>query len=225
MTGVVVLLALLAFSGQEPGRPADPRLRTVPYAADQVVRLPVAANHHTAILFGPEERVRNVAIGDNDAWQATLNDAGDALFLKPLRTGGSTNMTVLTDTRVYSFELVAGYGASPDAPFAIRFAYPEPPGLPNLETGEPRLGRYRLDGARRLRPVAVIDDGVRTSIEWRTNQSIPAISALDDTGAEILVEGQMRNGLYVIDGVHQALIFRIDRHSARATRVRTRASG
>ncbi|GAA0622574.1 P-type conjugative transfer protein VirB9 [Brevundimonas kwangchunensis] len=225
MTPLIALLAMFATTAQaETPRPADPRIRTVPYAVDQVVRLPVAANFHTAILFGPDERVRNVAIGDSDAWEATLNEAGDALFLKPLRASGTTNMTVITDVRVYSFELSASHGGAPDAPFTVRFAYPEMSAQPAVEPGVPRLGRYTLSGARRLRPTAIVDDGVRTSIEWRPAQIIPAVFAVDELGAETLVQGQMRNGLYVIDGVHRALVFRIERHTARATRASGRAA-
>lgn len=204
----------------QAAQPADPRVRTIAYEAGQVVRLPVAANFHVAVLFGSAERVENVAIGDSDAWQATLNEAGNALFLKPLRSGGTTNMTVITDLRVYSFELSSAYGASADAPWTVRFSHPEPNSTPALDASQPRLGRYRVSGSWRVRPAAVVDDGVRTSIEWRADQVMPAVFAVDALGAETLVEGQMRDGLYVIDGVHPALVFRVDRQIARAVRAR-----
>lgn len=224
MTPLIALLLTLAGTDSAQGAPPpDPRLRTIPWSAEQVVRLPVAANFHTAILFGPDEHVRNVAIGDSDAWQATLNEAGDALFLKPLRAGGATNMTVITDRRVYSFELSSAWGPTSDAPFTVRFSYPATTSAPALAADEPRLGRYALGGARRLRPVAVVDDGVRTSIEWEPSQTIPAVFAVDELGDETLVQGHMRDGLYVIDGVYRALVFRIERQTARATRQRVRS--
>jgi type IV secretion system protein VirB9 len=232
---VIALITLVAALGQaspappavgerpqaEAVRPPDPRILLIPYSPDQVVRLSVATSFHAAVLFAPDESVENVALGDSDAWQVTLNEAADALFVKPLRPGGLTNMTVITSARVYSFELSGSFAPTTDAPFTVRFVYPEPVEPPALDPAGPRLGRYRLTGARRLRPVGVVDDGVRTSIEWRPGQVIPAVFAVDDLGAEILIEGQMRGGLYVIDGVHPVLAFRIERQSARATRART----
>jgi type IV secretion system protein VirB9 len=71
--------------------------------------------------------------------------------------------------------------------------------------------------------VAVTDDGVRTLIEWTLSQPIPAVFALDEHGVETLVEGHMRDGLYVIDAVHKNLVFRLDRRTAGATRLQARA--
>lgn len=68
------------------------------------------------------------------------------------------------------------------------------------------------------------DDGTRTFIEWRPQQAIPAVFAIDETGTEILVDGHMRNGVYVIDAVHRALRFRLGNQSASATRLNTRAA-
>lgn len=222
---IAILLALAGPAWAQAAAQADPRLRTIVYDADQVVRLQVPTNFHVAVIFGADERVENVAVGDSDAWQVTLNASGDALFVKPVRSGGQTNMTVITDARVYSFELSSTYGPTADAPFTVRFRHPAAAAAQRPSDLEPRLGRYRISGARTLRPVAVVDDGVRTSIEWRPGQPIPAVFAVDERGAETLVEGHMRDGLYVIDAVYRGLVFRLDRQSARATRDRSRNRG
>jgi len=213
--------------GPAPSTPAaptnDPRLQTVRYDVGQVVRLRVASNFQTTVIFGPGEQVENVAIGDSDAWQATLNNQGDALFLKPLRSGGTTNMTVITDVRVYSFELSAAPAPGPDTPFTVRFVYP---GATDADqpAARPGVGRYRLSGANGLRPAAIDDDGVRTFIQWRAAQTLPVMFAIDDQGDEVLLDGHMRDGRYVVDAVHRALLFRLDGQIARAQRLRERAS-
>jgi type IV secretion system protein VirB9 len=215
--------AVLAPLPSTPAAPAnDPRLQTVRYDVGQVVRLRVATGFQTTVIFGPGEQVENVAIGDSDAWQATLNNQGDALFLKPLRSGGTTNMTVITDVRVYSFELSAAPAPGPDTPFTVRFVYP---GANNDDqpATRPGVGRYRLSGARALHPAAIDDDGVKTFIQWRTAQTLPAVFAIDDQGDEILLDGHMRDGRYVVDAVHRALLFRLDGQVARAQRLRERA--
>lgn len=215
----IFLLAAGPAWSQAPAQP-DPRIRTITYDPHQVVRLQVPANFHVAVVFN--EQVENVALGNSEAWQATLNGSGSALFVKPIGSGAPTNMTVITDARVYSFELQPAYGPTTETAFTIQFLHPpvmQGDGFPNVT---PRLGSYRISGSRMVRPVAVSDDGVRTLIEWRPSQPIPAVFALDDQGAETLVEGRMRDGLYVIDAVNRALVFRLDRQTARATRVQSR---
>ena len=222
---IAILLALGGPAWAQASGQADPRLRTITYDAGQVVRLQVPTNFHVAVIFDADERVENVAVGDSEAWQVTLNANGDALFVKPVRPGGLTNMTVITDARVYSFELSSTYGPTADAPFTVRFQRPVAAVDPRPSDLQPRLGGYRISGSRTLQPVAVADDGVRTSIEWRPSQPIPAVFAVDERGAETLVEGHMRDGLYVIDAVYRSLVFRLDRQSARATRVQPRNRG
>lgn len=215
---ILLMLAAPPAAGQDPASSGgDPRLQVIPYDAAQVFRLQVAANHQLTIIFTPEERVENVAVGDSEAWQVTLNRRGDALFIKPLRQTGATNMTVITDARIYSFELASAFAASADTPFTVRFVYAEP--APAVPAAQPTPGRYRTRGARALRPAAISDDGVRTYIEWRERQPIPAVFAVDEAGEEILLAGQMRDGRYVIDAVHRTLLFRLERQTARADRL------
>lgn len=225
----LVLLLLLsgapALAQTPPAPEADPRLRTIQYDAGQIFRLRVATGYQSTIIFDAEERVENVGIGDSDGWQVTLNSRGDALFLKPLRPNSATNMTVITDTRVYNFELSSAHGPGADTPFTVRFLHPGAAVSSEPAAAPQPVGRYRLRGAQALRPVAISDDGVRTSIEWRAQQAIPAVFAIDERGDEMLVEGHMREGIYVIDAVHQTLLFRLDRQTVRASRNRVRPRG
>lgn len=218
-----LLCATPALAETPPDTAADPRVRTLVYQADQVVPLTVAANYQLTVIFDPAERVENVAVGDAEAWQITLNKRGDALFLKSLRTGAATNMTVITDARVYNFELSPAYGPAPDAPFTVRFA-PTERADAERPAPQPGIGRYRLSGARAVRPASISDDGLRTYIEWRPRQTLPVVFALDERGAEVLLDGHMRDGRYVVDAVHPALLFRLERQSARAERLRVRTS-
>ena len=202
--------------------PGDPRLRVIPYDQARVVRLTAATNYQLTLIFGPDERVENVAIGDSETWQATLNYRGDALFLKPLRSNGVTNMTVITDLRVYSFELSATYGPTAETPYTVRFIYPDQARGTEARTGQVTTGRYRLRGDRALRPSAISDDGERTYVEWRAQQTLPAVFAIDERGDEVLLDGHMRDGRFVVDAVHPTLLFRLERQTARADRIRQR---
>lgn len=69
-----------------------------------------------------------------------------------------------------------------------------------------------------MRPASVRDNGAKTVIEYAPGQSLPAVFAIGPTGDEEVVDGYMRDGLFVIDRVHEELVFRIDKAKATARR-------
>ena len=204
-----------------PG-PGDPRIQTIVYDANQVVQLQVASGYQLSVEFAPDERIENVAVGDSGAWQVTPNKRGDHLFIKALQQGASTNLTVVTDARSYVFELQPMFGPLPDMAYTVRFTYPVPATATVAAAPAPEAGRYKLGGTRALRPSQIDDDGVHTYIVFPADKSLPAIFAIDAKGQEMLVDGAMRGGTYVIDDVKPRLLFRLDKDVATATRVKTK---
>jgi type IV secretion system protein VirB9 len=224
LRALIALTALIAsapLAGQvQPQASAggDARVQTVEYRADQVVSLEVAPGYQLMLEFAPDERIESVAVGDSAAWQVTPNRSGDRVFVKPLQSLPS-NLTVVTSARLYTFELNPLFGPSADMAYIVRFTYPSA-ATETADAGPAALaGRYRLSGARALRPSRISDDGHHTYIEWPRETSLPAVYAVDERGQEALVNGMMRNDLYVIDAVVPRLVFRIDRDVARAERV------
>jgi type IV secretion system protein VirB9 len=147
----------------------------------------------------------------------TANKRGDRLFVKPVQMGITTNMIVITDVRVYSFELAPLSAPGSDTAYSIRFRYPAP--ASSTAADAPASGHYKLGGNAALRPTGMHDDGVHTYIEWPEDRALPAIYAIDGNGKEALVNGMMREGRMVIDSVQQRLVFRIDNRRATAERV------
>ena len=203
-----------AQGAQYPATVPDPRLQTLRYDAGQVFAVRVPLGFQTTLILDPNERVENLALGDSDAWQVTPNRRGDHVFIKPLRATGTTNLTVVTDARVYIFELSTSYGPTAQTPYTIRFQYPDADATSTLLQSQ-----YRLSGSRDVQPLSVSDDGTRTFIEWGPDQTLPAIFALDDRRREVLVNGHMRDGRYVVDAVYPTLLFKLDRQTARASRI------
>ncbi|HEX8526512.1 TrbG/VirB9 family P-type conjugative transfer protein [Allosphingosinicella sp.] len=227
------LLAALALSASFAGaanaqvRPqpgtGDPRLQSVDYSADQVVLLEVAPGYQMTVELAPDEQIENVAVGDSGAWQVTANRRGDRLFIKPLQSSVRTNMTVITNARVYAMELSPLFDSAAMA-YTVRFRYPEVADEEVAEVDQADLvGRYRLSGDRAIRPSGIGDDGQRTYIEWPAERALPAVYGIDSRGQETLVNGQMREGVFVLDTVLPRLIFRMDRQVARAVRIREAA--
>jgi type IV secretion system protein VirB9 len=209
----------------QPGE-GDRRLQTVEYAPNQVVVLEVATGYQLTVELAPDEQIENVAVGDSGAWQVTANRRGDRLFIKPLQGGVSTNMTVITNARVYAMDLVPLFSPSPEMAYTVRYRYPEAAEEETADATEPALeGRYRLSGDRQLRPSRIGDDGTHTVIEWPREATLPAVYGVDSAGNERLLNGMMRDDdVFVIDGIATNLVFRRDRQTARARRVPQRTA-
>src|ERR1700685_3554709 len=123
----LMMLAAPCLGGVVPkAGPGDPRNRVVPYDANQVVELHGVLGYQMVIEFAPDERIENVAIGDSLGWQVTPNHPAHLLFVKPMAAVPVTNMTVVTNSREYVFELsVERRGQHRgDAIYTLRFAYP-----------------------------------------------------------------------------------------------------
>lgn len=220
---LLILLATGATAAPGAIRPTpgsvDPRIQSVLYDPGQVVVLEGAPGFEIMVEFGSDERIESVAVGDSASWQISSTKNGGHLFIKPASGGVATNMTVVTDSRSYAFELQPASGDDV-APFMVRFRYPAPP--PSAAVPVPTPGaaaEYRVSGASQLRPASVRDDGLKTYLRWRSDQPLPAVYGVDAAGRETLVNGGMRDGTFVVDGVFDRLIFRADRWRAAARRV------
>lgn len=225
-----LLLLLLAPGAEAQIRPhptgMNAHVQAVDFVAGQVVQLQSAPGYQLMVELAPDEHVENVALGDSAAWQVSLNHAGNRLFLKPLQAGANTNMTVVSDARMYLFDLTTLSTPEADTPYTVQFRYPAPvllarlPGSPGAPSAEvPPVGRYKLRGDKGLLPAGIHDDGVQTYIEFAPDIPLPAIYAIDGRGRETLINGMMRDGRMVVDSVAPVLVFRIDRRKATATRV------
>jgi type IV secretion system protein VirB9 len=209
-----IAMASLPVQFGSPPLMTDARIQVVSYVADQVVPLRVATGYAAVVEFAADERIENVVVGNSAAWQVTANGAGDRLVVKPLTTAATTNMVVITTVRRYVFLLEAGSDGT--SAFVLRFTYPALPSP--LVSQSLQTATYRLRGAKKLFPIAMSDDGRRTTITWDRKISQPAIFAIDDQGKEALVNGRMIDGDYVVEGTASRYILRLGKERATAQR-------
>lgn len=218
---MVMLLGGASAGGQTIPQPGlgDPRLQSIEYRPDQIVRLTGTVGYQLTLELAPDETVRSIALGDSGAWSASTDRSGNRLFLKALVADVTTNMTVITDVRTYAFDLEGVSEARPTSPYLVRFRYPS---VATATSSDPAMGKmigaYYLRGDRRLRPTAISDDGTHTYIEWPTDALLPATYVRETDGRETLANGQMRGRFYVLDSVDTHLVFRLDKHIAKAER-------
>jgi len=117
-----------AYAASTPrGTSADNRVKTVVYNENDVVSLRGHYGYQTTVSFATYEKIQNISIGDSVAWQVVPNKAGNILFLKPVEKDATTNMTVITDRRIYNFELTSAQAYSArdnNITYLMKFIYP-----------------------------------------------------------------------------------------------------
>lgn len=100
-----------------PSTTPDPRLRTVAFAADLVVEVPVRRGQITQIVLGEDEQIMGMPISgkgancsdDTHTW--CIAKQGRDLFVKPKSGATATNLIVVTDRRRHAFLLHPVEGA------------------------------------------------------------------------------------------------------------------
>jgi type IV secretion system protein VirB9 len=217
---VFALIALLAFpvNAQTYPQPSsgDARIQTVQYDPVQIIRLSVAPGLQTLVELAPGEIIQTISVGDSVAWQVSPSKRGDIFFVKNVSASALTNMTVVTASRVYNFELVPSSGYGEVSPYHVKVVYPAKSLGSVTMSVEPSF-EYRLSGAKSILPSSVTQEGARTVLEWAEDVALPGIFTLEN-GSESLVNGEMQDGQFIIVGTPAKLIFRLDRQTAYATR-------
>ena len=208
-----------------PGK-EDARVRTIDYDPVQVVRLTGVYRTATQILFGGDETILHVAVGDATAWEVAAEK--NILFIKPKAAHGTTNLIVTTERgggqiRNYTFELTTEAKAGRDALYVLHFRYPsdlKADALAVISASEQALRTkltslqlergtiegvrnlaYEVQGSAALQPSEVSDNGRFTILRFPAGQVIPAIYQVTPDGTESLVPFDVRGEFVVIHGI------------------------
>ena len=210
----------------------DPRVRIVDYDPANVIRLTTYYGVSTHIAFADSESIRDVALGDDQAWKVVPRT--NHLFLKPLAKQADTNLTVVTNRRIYQFALVvlprphaeASAWADPDLVFSLAFRYPQDEQAQRSAEAaqatsqeqrhalQTRLAEaanhginydYWVAGDAAVSPTAAHDDGRFIYLTFNRNRDMPAVFAVDADDQEALINS------HVIEG-HTIVIQRMVKH-------------
>lgn len=206
---------------------ADPRIKTIDYDPQQVVRIVGAFRAATQIRFAADETILHVALGDTSSWEVAPETS--ILFVKPVAVRAPTNLIVTTraaagQTRHYTFELAARGGstarAAPDTFFVVQFRYPAEEKAQveaalsaaaqalearivqlKLERGVlegPRNLAYEVQGSAAIAPSEVTDNGRFTVLRFPGAQPMPTVYVVSPDGTEALVPFDVRGEFLVV---------------------------
>ncbi len=203
----------------QPG-PDTPRVQTVSYIAHQQVLLTMLPDTPITVMLEPGELIADVRPQAGDDFRIRVSSERNSFMILPTRGAQSGLLEVSTPAREYSFMLRVdqGYGAALLVRFVGEQAVTEDYSAPSHPT---QTWLYRLRGDREVRPESLSDDGIKTRITYAPGQALPAVFAIGPTGDEEVVNGYMRDGVFILDRVYEKLVFRIDREKATARRNKT----
>jgi type IV secretion system protein VirB9 len=228
MIALVFGLLPYAFAELVPERgTTDSRVRVVPYDPDQVLRLRGYVGYHIHFLFAEGEEFVNLAAGDSKALD--VGAERNNLSIKPLAAKFATNLTIITNKRVYYVD----YSASAETPnpakldvvYSIRFVYPQDDAkraaaaleqqrasqrFTALDTEQQRSRNqnYWYCGASAIRPLRAYDDGVQTHLQFGARSEFPVIFVRNEDGSESLTNFNVESDEVVIHRVARRWVLR-----------------
>lgn len=163
----------------------DSRIKTLIYNPNEIFRVVVHYNFQTSIEFEKNEEIKTISTGNSYAWQLTPMD--NRLFIKPLEDNILTNMTIITNRRVYQFEVqskpYSGY-VDNELVYVARFYFPsqdEKIAYPEIQKNEDSSGAlnikpynfdYSMVGPVKYLPSKIFDDGIKTYIYYNKDISL-----------------------------------------------------
>ncbi len=228
--GTVLVLCVwasqYAFAEQTP-KPGlvDSRIRVVAYDPDQVIKIRGYVGYQIFFEFAEGETFVNLAAGDNKALDVGYE--ANHLVIKPLAEKVATNITVITNRRVYQFDYSAT-AAKPNPAlgnviYSLRFIYPQDEAKKAAEQLEqertnqrlagqgpqrPRNANYWACGSSAIRPVSAYDDGVQTRLRFAAHSEFPAMYVKNDDDSESLLNFTVEGEDVVIHRVSHRFVLR-----------------
>jgi len=216
--GLILLLTNASLASQFPRYlGTEKKFRSYVYNPNDVYRYLGHYTYQGFIEFESDETISTISMGDPSLW--LFEHLGNRLFLKPVGDGKSqTNMTVISNKRIYHFELTAKEAkdiSDKDLVFVAKFVYPDEKDKNIIEfskaipSDEPDLRdlsiynfKYQYTGETSIAPVKVFDNGDFTYFQFaKKNAEYPAIFSVDAAGFESLVNFRAAGDYIIVEKV------------------------
>jgi len=233
---IALLLPTLAWAELTPPKgKLDSRVRVADYNPAEVYKIRTFYGVSTHVQFGEGETMTDVALGDKEAWE--VEPRKSHLFIKPKATKADTNLTVVTNKRVYQFALVVEprkmrddkAWKSPDLVYSLSFRYPDEEAArvkAQAKMAEAKDAQsdiksklvkakqheenrdYWVAGSEEISPTRVRDDGRFIYLTFSNNRPIPAVYEVDEEGNESLVSPGVEGNSIVVPRMVRKLVLR-----------------
>lgn len=227
---LLYMLIMLSFTEANAIKEAKPlaidkRLGVMVYNPYDVHKFTGYYSYQSSIIFAEGETIETMSMGDSTAWQMVPN--GNRLFLKPIDQDATTNLTIITNMRVYYFELHAEEAKNINQNglmFAVKFLYPEEDNnsfssqtatnleAPDLSDKSLYNFEYTISGPSIISPLKIFDDGKFTYFEFSNKSAeLPAIFYVTENGTEGLINYRVVGDYLVVESVRERFSLRHDK--------------
>ncbi len=203
----------------------DKRLGVMVYSPYDVYKFTGYYGYQSSIIFADDETIETMSMGDSTSWQMVPNN--NRLFLKPIDQDATTNLTLITNQRVYYFELHAEEAKNINHEglmFAVKFIYPNDHSstqevaassnveMPDLSNKSLYNFEYTISGPSSISPVKIFDDNKFTYFEFKDkNAELPAIFYVNENGYEGIINFRMVGDYLVVESVRPRFSIRRDK--------------
>jgi type IV secretion system protein VirB9 len=205
---IALLLPFLAHAEVVPPKgKVDSRVRVVDYDPAEVYKIRTYYGVSTHVQFAEGEDMKDVAIGDEQAWE--VQPRRNHLYIKPKGQKADTNLTIVTSKRTYEFALeVVPRPAHDDKAwksqelvYSLSFRYPDEEAArlaAQAKAAETKAAQnvikdklveakkrdenrdYWVAGSEDISPTAARDDGRFIYLTFSNNRDMPAVYEVDD---------------------------------------------
>ncbi len=190
-------LPALAETTAKPGQ-RDPRVTYASFQQGQVYNVYTQIRTVTLIEVADGERIQSIATGDLESFNIDRLEGQNLFIIKPTVAGVSTNLTVETNRNIYFLNVVSTTKRPPM--YSVKFTVPgsrsggygSAAGAAPAPPSQPR--RYVvLKKPKRpaFTPVAISDDGYRTSFRIPADAPMPTLYRADEAGREYAVNSHV----------------------------------
>jgi type IV secretion system protein VirB9 len=204
-----------AYAVQDPTpSPDDSRVKSVVYNPRDVVRINGMVGIATHVQLEPGERYVEHVFGDSEGWH--FADNGNHIFLKPKAEHADSNLVLITDRRVYYFELrYSDAKKAGDKMFGLAFSYPQSKAVETEQAIEKKLVSqgfeaprpintgYTMTGKRVLAPANVWDNQQFTFFRFPGAVDLPSIFMVNPDGSESIVNHHVQGPASDVVVVHK----------------------
>lgn len=214
----IFLFSVSSYAAQLPRYlGTEKKFRSYIFNPNEVYRYMGHYTYQGFIEFEPGEVVGTISMGNPSLW--LFEHLENRLFLKPVGEDNSeTNMTIITNKRVYHFELYAKEAKGiddEDLIFVAKFVYPDEKDKNIVEfakvplSDEPDMRdlsiynfNYQYTGEQAIAPMKVFDNGEFTYFQFsKKNAEVPAIFTVDNEGFESLVNFRAAGSYIIVERV------------------------
>ena len=205
---------------------SDARFRTLSYKPNAVYRFFIPYDTSTYLEFESGETVTSYSFNNQKQVAWDIATVQNRMYIRPVESDADTQVTVMTNKRVYFFELFAKESDAKDIfkdqdfVFYTKFNYPSSEdgegikkyatsALPNLDKPEEYNFNYTITGEETIFPTKIFDDGRFTYFEFKEKGGImPAIFTVDSTNHEALANYRILGPYVAIEAINARFTLR-----------------